>query len=575
MNQDENLSATVEVLLFGFSNEHTVGRICVDISDPATLNAAATAAKAWWFVAAGEDPRAFGLRAMLAAHVLETETDTERSHPFANDLLTKAFREKAARLYTRLEPLKITPNGPCEEVPVEDGILSWDARLTSFAASIGLEGQKWAKVVRAKSADRLRDFCPDGCIANLFRLWVPCTEANTILPVSLVGLARVIWRDLVQPELARASHLRTTLECVRYKEDNYTKIPKMVSPISWAWGSSGVPAATVINSDSYATAPKLIEEAALLPKSWALFPPDHYRRPHLTSLPLDGSKGDTLPVALASGQSSMMSTISAKLALVILASPQVRAGNLAKSTLGELTAWTRPPQLRLRSRDHETTARSLDELRSLFIFLPDNTKVQVFDIQSPGRPEDAAPDMLLHYGLTGTFTEALARANRGELGGQHILAGRPLQGQEYRGEFLLNLTGIMRLPNTQPNLLRYYIRFAAHWNAAFCASNGAFDAEKMLARSLEDWAALANALPPNVVEYLSAKRMGQATQDQRRRLSEERKHAREDLEALEGEYKLIRILKVGDLWKPLPPDDYHAAWGVFRAQGGRPLCGWE
>jgi hypothetical protein len=328
----------------------------------------------------------------------------------------------------------------------------------------------------------------------------------------------------------------------------------------------------VIKGDHYTQAPRLIEEAALLPKSWALLPADHQRRPHQTALPVDTGQStppppdaepvEALALAVTSHQGYVMTTGAAKLALLLLASPEVRTGQLAKATLGELSALTRPDLKRIRARDHEATARSLDELRGLFVFLPDGTKVQVFDVQSPSTPQDATPDMLLHYGLTGTFVRTLAMANRGDLKGPR------LTGHEYRGEFLINLTGAMRLPNNKPPLLRYYVRFASHWNASF-TSGGAFDESKMQGRTLDDWAAIANALSPAVVEYLTVKRSQQNTFDRRSQLSIERRHARDDLTLLEKKYGLIRLEQQGDLWKPLPPEEYLEAWKHFRTHGGR------
>ena len=136
---------------------------------------------------------------------------------------------------------------------------------------------------------------------------------------------------------------------------------------------------------------------------------------------------------------------------------------------------------------------------------------------------------------------------------------------------MMNLSGAMRLPNNQPSLLRYYVRLTATWNAAFSDRSGAFDEEKLRAMPLEEWAAMANSLQAGVAEYLAEKRAGGTPQvDRRPQLSMERKRAREDLEALAEEHRLIRLEGKGNLVRPLPPLDYLEAWETFRLQGGRP-----
>jgi hypothetical protein len=260
-----------------------------------------------------------------------------------------------------------------------------------------------------------------------------------------------------------------------------------------------------------------------------------------------------------------MSPSASKLALLTLASEDARSGKLAKATLAELTRWTRPDLSRIQARDYEATGRGLDELRQLFLFLPDGSRVQLFDVTSPANPAAADPEMTLYYGLTQSLALALLRAAAGEFRGPN------LRGQEYRGEFLMNLSGAMRLPNNQPSLLRYYVRLTAAWNAAFSDGSGAFDLDRFKALPLEEWAALANSLQAGVVEYLSAdEEEKKAIKNRRFALRDDRKRAREDLEALAEEHKLIRLEGKGNLVRPLPPEDYLEAWELFRQQGGRP-----
>jgi hypothetical protein len=124
----------------------------------------------------------------------------------------------------------------------------------------------------------------------------------------------------------------------------------------------------------------------------------------------------------------------------------------------------------------------------------------------------------------------------------------------------------MRLPNNKPTLLRYYMRFAAHWNAAFLpGTGGEFDRSRMQPRTLDEWAAIANALPPVVVKHLEEKRVGAISKNRAAQLSIARQRAKEDLTALAKDHGLIKLEEKGNLYLPLPPPAYLQAWRLFRA----------
>lgn len=455
---------------------------------------------------------------------------------------------------------------------LDRGIPAWDARLAHWIEKLG------AKTIAKDVRDRGRIAANTGGAA-FWEKWLPSPAWPPLRRLAFAAFA--LWSVRVRPTLEReARSAPLQIGIITYAGDSYAAMPKIAAPVSWAFGAPGIPVKEV-DGDHYAHEPSFIEDTALLPRSWKLLPSDHSRKPHQTALPIDDihinqgylknessvsqnpmeDHGETLPVAIAGSQGYVLSPYAAKIALLMLASPQVKAGEMVRSTIGELTRLTRPEAKRLQSRDYEAAARGLDELHHLFIFLPDNTKVPVFQVQSPARPELARPDMTLRYGLTALFSEALSQAASGSL------HGPGLQGREYSGQFLLNLTGTMRLPNNKPTLLRYYMRFAAHWNAAFTpGSKGEFDLGRMPSHTIEEWAAIANALPPGVVEYIEAKRGGIVSKKRAPQLSMERKRAIEDLDTLADEHGLIKLEKRGDVILPLPPSSYIEAWCLFRGQ---------
>jgi hypothetical protein len=368
---------------------------------------------------------------------------------------------------------------------------------------------------------------------------------------------------------------------VRHGEDDYAPMPKLSSPMSWALGGPGVDAASMlrggpspggvdVDGDRYAHEPDFVRDAAevrslvgaKLSRSYRLLPAGHEARPHHTSLSLE-DEGESLPMTVAGSNGYVLSPHAAKLALLLLASDQVKRGGLATSTLRQLTERIYAGAKRIQARDVVTTAEGLDELRKMFLYMPDNRKIQVFDVESLKAPEKARGDEVLRLGLTRVFCDELRQADSA-----NGLRGPRLSGREYRGEFLVNLTGIMRLPNRQPALMRYYMRCAASWNASF-RQGGEFDAEKLPAMTVEQWAAIANDLPEGVVEYLTAQQEGRVTANRKPQLSMARKATRESFEMLK-EQGLIRLQENGKLIKPLPPEAYLEAWAQLRRDGRRP-----
>lgn len=504
-----------------------------------------------WLRQLAEDP---GRRYGLALAVLARESDDEH----AQDERHAATLERALEKHMRGLAERVAAV-PREARKLDGSAPLWcDEALAGYLDGLGTEAaREAAQAWREKADEAARRYRAEGDAIEWLRPWLadlPDGEAGVrflgALP-AVQNLARFVWLDEVRPALAAP---RYRVEAVSVSGDHYAKMPKVVAPISWGFGAPGI-AAVEVDGNAYAETPTL---AKLIPRTWALLPADHARRPHQTALALELGEAEALPVMVANAQGYVLSPQAAKLALVMLASEGVRRGGLHAADVGTLTRWTRPEARRLQPREYEATARALEELNRLWLYLPDETRVKLFDLQLPRTPEDAHPDMVLRWGLSGTLRAALADGIRGPM----------LDGHEYNGEVLINLTGAMRLPNTKPDLLRYYMRAAADWNNA--CSAGRFDPERVKVYTREQWAVLANALPRGVAEYLAAaKGQRTAAATRRKELSNARKRAAEHLERLAEEYGLAKLEKVGrDGFRLLPTREYLEARDKARAKGG-------
>ena len=243
-------------------------------------------------------------------------------------------------------------------------------------------------------------------------------------------------------------------------EDSYAKLPKIVSPISWGMGAPGVVAE--IEGDAYAKEPSIAPKiphltGKVIPRSWALLPEGHERRPHQTILPLEPTEEpEALAVMVAQAQGYVISPQASKLALYLLASPEMRHGGSARATLAMLATGTIGESVkRIQQREIQATAMALEELDGLHLFCQMKTKFRIFSVRRPWSSKTARPETEAWFSLNRHFIDLLKTGVR----------GGPLHGNDTMAISLINLTGMMRLPNKRPALLRHYVRAAAHWNA--------------------------------------------------------------------------------------------------------------
>jgi len=517
-----------------------------------------------YLIAAFLADKDMGLRGGAATAMLRDHDREFFENALARDALAAALRHSLASLpRPPFDPGERYLPGALEPL-FEEGILAWDARLVRHLQSYGSVGKAQAEKTAKAAQERLARF-ESGEDVVLWELWSGTLlgdavhDLQTEFPHAIQGLLWVLWFDEVKPRIESPP---ARIEIVHDASGNqYTTLPKVTAATSWGMGAPGM---IDIHGQKYVAEPQFGRR--LVPRTWSLLPEDHSRRPHQASFPmaLDGGEPETLPVAVANSQGVVMSTGAAKYSLLFLAMDAHARGGLSASTLGDLTAFTRPSASRLQQRDYVSAAEEIAEAKALHVFLPDETKVQIFDVQTPWTPRHARPEMQIWHGLTRTFQQTIREGMRGRL----------LRGNEYSGAFLVNISGVMALPNKNPLLLRLYIRQAAAWNAAFKFPSGRFDKGELPFQSRDEIARITNAMPRGAVEYLLAKGEERTKLASTRRalVSRGRKDVLDGLEALADEYKLGKLEKQGaDGFRLLPTKEHEAAWAEMRSNGGRPF----
>lgn len=437
-------------------------------------------------------------------------------------------------------------------------------------SKIGERGAKASSTIRDEVEKRAAEIGSGSLVQDLCYMWFPpildpSTGSYKLEPpVFLAVLVTCLWDDVVRRDLAVPTF---RIAQVTQGDDAYAKLPKIVSPISWGMGGPGIVAE--VDGDAYAKEPSIAPKipnltGKLLPRSWALLPKGRERRPHQTILPLElVEEPETLAVMVAQAQGYVITPQASKLALFWLASPEIRDGGIARATIGDLAKGTLGESVkRIQQRELVETARALEELDWLHIYLPDETKFRIFSVRRPWTPKHAKADMEAYFGIDPHFADLL---KKGIHGGQ-------LHGNEYDGDFLINLTGMMQLPNKRPALLRHYVRAAAHWNAYFVPGKpGTFDRSRMPFYDLREWASMTNCLPLAVVEYLKADPEKRKTLARSRKVSASQAIAavRTELEELHDR-KLVQVEKHGEGYRMVPPRAYLDAKQIVRTEGTRP-----
>ena len=439
-----------------------------------------------------------------------------------------------------------------------------DEALAGYLDGLGTEAaREAAQTVREKAHKAAQAYQANRDAIKWLKRWLtdrPDGDTGVMFVGALPAvrnLARFVWLDEVRPKLleAAATFRRFSVELVTEGGDDYAKVTKAGASFSWAMGA---PTERVVEIDRnrYAVA-EGVRVRKLVPQSYALLPETYAGQPHTMQIPLGFESEEAAPLAVSVAQSArrqLLSMTAAKIAVLALASPSVRAGIPSTATLRQLLEWIHPSAKRYQARDYRAMAKALIELRGLHAFLPDGRNVPVFEIATVPDPETAWPEMPVDIAL-GILFRAYAV---------------PKERSPMRGEFLINLTATMALPNTEPPLFRYALRFAAGWNAAANpAKGGEFDPSRMQGRTCEEWALLANALPPSAVERIKAKQGRRSLPKwERDELSKALGAVRKHFDEL-ADRGMVKWRKRGAVWIPLPPEPYVEAWHQLRKGAGR------
>lgn len=443
-------------------------------------------------------------------------------------------------------------------------MLATDAAFAAHLRTLGASGAKLASSVGTSSAGRWRALEAGGNRNEALALWIdPTAQPWGVRWLGTLGVA--LWNDVVLPaheREAKAKPHRTATVA------GYAAIPKAIAGTSWAIGSEGV-TGVEIDGDRYGYEPRVAvhvaNRTAALPKTYALLGPEHASRPHQTVLALGHGEREpeVFPLAAAdSAGAGLISTLAAKAQILLLADPKVRAGGLATKTVGEFRRELFPNATRRRARDDTATIDAFHELGSLWLVNPfDGNMVRLWDVApAVRRLADGTPDpeAEIWAGLSKTFEQALIR---------HAGA--------FAGEFLVNISGAMGIPNNRPLWLRLYLRAAAEWNAAFVPGSGAYNPRTHPFRPLEAHAAGVNAYSPAVAEYLAATAAGRRKlATARKELPKQQRAVRDAWDALMDRGLIGAVEQKGRgrgvQYRPAPPEAYLEAWRQARRRGARP-----
>lgn len=447
---------------------------------------------------------------------------------------------------------RLVPVAQVPDKPIIDDMTWPDAAFVShLAAQLDdpetMRAHRGGRIGRRLRRDR-RELLAES-LERALRFWgvVPTrrfTRPKDGPPEALLMLAGAVWdrvsseRDAAKPALM---HVQGT------DGDQYAQAPKALAPIAWAFGGAGE--ATLLDStgsrieldgDEYASTPAI---ARNLHRGVAFMPQG--KRPQQLAFPVDLRTPLAGPFVLRAVQDTrhVVSTHASK-ALVYCLLTGRPDGQLVKATVGEI-AQTLNPGRRIQKRDVETTIRALRELRSVGLVMPDGTDFALFDIRAPQGLDRQAE---ARWAYT-----ANARVGLRELGADRA----------FKGNFLINFSGLMRLNGRQGLELRGYLNSCASWNDAR-RGRGVFNAKHMKALTHDEWAAVLNALSGEALDYLR-----EHDQKKRRGLSEDRRRVNRAFETLEAQ-GLVVMEKTGrGRYRPMPPEALLEAWELMRKQGAR------
>lgn len=172
-----------------------------------TLLAFVKAASSWIRLAIEDSPMGAAVRFAAASEVLSKESGPLAAAAESIGLLERELR-KGCSSYLEGHAGFLDSDQLAEiyagEPPTENDAFSWDMTFALFLKETGVDGQEKAEKIRKKSRERMSRFKDQGADAlELFSLWLP-KDASPAFP-ALVILGQALWRDIVRPQLERAT----------------------------------------------------------------------------------------------------------------------------------------------------------------------------------------------------------------------------------------------------------------------------------------------------------------------------------------------------------------------------------
>lgn len=493
-----------------------------------------------------EDPNAWHYT--LARRVLATAKVRKKDQQ-ARDKLARIFCDSTLKLWRKLD--LFTPVVNLEElVETRDNQLWIDALAAEHFKATGTTGKALSEALRNASRRRVKAYQAKG--TSLAKLWLPWhshRRKNSPKPSILLQFCKALWSDVAKPELALKRSPKFRVDGVVPSDGaQYSKVPKVSGAVGWAVGrDTGVEIEVEVDGEHYTRAPNL---ARYMSWGGTILRDPHQPSERQLEIELGAEEGEVeLPFAPPTlrGGPNLLSPIAGKLGLLFLTTTYE---DIVQGTVGELAKKIFPHKTQLLARDFVAAATAIRELDRVKIVMEDGTSVRVFDLRAPSIPERATKDQAVYWAYSRQFLEAM----RYKLG--------PL-----KGEFVMNLTGAMKLEGKKPALFRHYMFACSTWNDAKNPLTKRFDPNYLRAFETKEWAAYTNTLSQSAIEYLQG-----GDSSKRDKLSKDLKKVLRDLELLEREHGLIKVEKLGPKrFKIHPPKPLLEAYEMQRRGGGQKL----
>lgn len=427
-----------------------------------------------------------------------------------------------------------------------DGMLALDAAFCELLRGFGPEGMAFTDALQHQRRERRRE---QGESWRGWDLWLTLDEqwreqwgAPWTFPF-LRYLGDMLWLDRVakafevererielELELDEAAPLANRLRVVQEGGALYSQMSKVGGATAWGWGGTGDESSPLL--EGFSVVPGLVR---YLPHGAQLIP--DARRPAHTQIPV-GLDGVRLLLP-SRGNRFVLTPTEGMLLLLVFATSQG-----ARTDLGKLTRALNKGKARIQARDHERTAEALHTLRGLRLALPDKTDITLFSVRAPVMDGGPYEDREVSW----CATDHLKQLQRGALPGAEAL-------RLLNGSFVFNLSKALEFTGKEAAHLRAYMYACAMWNDAGC------NQDKILAHTLEQWAAATNQLSPAAVEYLASEHR----EGSRQKLSDDKAAAWKVLEDLAGR-GMLTIDGGKRSFKPLPTADHVAAFKKYGAQ---------